>query len=57
MKPPSGVLARAELVAQPDVGERAAHHHLVVAAARAVGVEVARLDAVLMRYLPAGLSR
>ena len=32
--------ARRELVAQADVGERAAHHHLVVAAARAVGVEV-----------------
>ena len=53
-----------ELVAQPHVGERAAHHHLVVAAARAVRVEVARLDAVLdratarpgcrARMLPAG---
>src|SRR5580692_6725030 len=32
--------ARGELVAQPDVGERAADHHLVVAAPRAVGVEV-----------------
>src|SRR3954449_8219030 len=36
------------LVAQPDVGERAADHHLVVAAAGAVGVEVALLDAVLV---------
>ena len=36
-----------QLVAQPDVGERAADHHLVVAAARAVGVEVPLLDAVL----------
>ena len=36
-----------ELVAQADVGERAAHHHLVVAAPRAVGVEVALLHAVL----------
>ena len=45
MKPPS--TPGHELVAQPDVGERAADHHLVVAAARAVGVEVAALDAVL----------
>ena len=36
-----------ELVAQADVGEGAADHDLVVAAARAVGVEVALLDAVL----------
>ena len=36
-----------ELVAQADVGERAADHDLVVAAARAVGVEVTLLDAVL----------
>ena len=34
---------RRELVAQADVGERAPHHHLVVAAPRAVGVEVPRL--------------
>ena len=44
--------ARRQLVAQPDVGERAAHHHLVVAAPGAVGVEVARLDAVLLQVLP-----
>ena len=31
-------------VPKPDVGEGAADHHLVVAAARAVGVEVPRLD-------------
>ena len=31
-----------ELVPQAHVGERAAHHHLVVAAPRAVGVEVRR---------------
>ena len=35
-----------ELVAQADVGEGAAHHDFVVAAARAVGVEVGGLDAV-----------
>jgi hypothetical protein len=33
-------------VPQPDIGERAAHHHLVVAAPRAVGIEIAALDAV-----------
>ena len=38
----------------PDapVGERAAHHHLMVAAARSVRVEVARLDAVLDQVAP-----
>ena len=39
--------AGGQLVAQPDVGEGAADHDLVVAAARAVGVEVTLLDAVL----------
>ena len=43
-----------ELVAQPDVRERAAHHHLVVAAPRAVRVELAPLDAVLDQVLPGG---
>src|SRR5674476_1028046 len=38
-----------QLVAQTDVGERAADHDLVVAAARAVGVEVAALNAVLQQ--------
>ena len=46
--------ARRELVAQPHVGERAAHHHLVVAAPRAVGVEVPPLDAVLEQVAPGG---
>jgi hypothetical protein len=36
-----------ELVAQAHVGEGAAHHDFVIAAARAVAVEVGRLDAVL----------
>ena len=45
---------RREQVAQPDVRERPAHHHLVVAAPRAVGVEVARLDAVLDQVLARG---
>ena len=38
--------ARRHLVLEPDVGEGAAHHHLVIAAARAVGVEVDGADAV-----------
>src|SRR5690242_3985483 len=52
--------ARRELVAQPDVGERAADHDLVVAAAGAVGVEVLALDAVLGQVRPGravGLDR
>ncbi len=36
-----------ELVAQAHVGERAAHHDFVIAAARAVGVEVRGLHAML----------
>src|SRR5699024_6057547 len=43
-----------ELVAQADVRERAADHHLVVAAARAVGVEVLPLDAVRGQVLTRG---
>src|SRR5664280_1406158 len=39
--------ARCQLVTQPNVGERAPHHHLVVAAPRPVGVEVCGLDPVL----------
>ena len=38
-------------VAQPDVAECAAHHHLVMAAARAVRVELERPDAVLLEPL------
>ena len=34
-------------VAQPDVGEGAADHHLVIAPPGAVGVEVADLDGVI----------
>ena len=49
---PAALGAGRELVAQADVGERAAHHHLVVAAARAVGVEVRGLDAVRDQVLP-----
>ena len=46
------LLALDEPVAQPDVAERAAHHHLVVAAAGAVRVELERRDAVLLEPLP-----
>ena len=48
--------ARRHVVADADVGERAAHHHFVVAAAGAVGVEIVaapRRDSI--KYLPAGL--
>src|ERR1700733_2398127 len=38
-----------QFVAQADVGESAADHHFVVAAAGAVGVEVGGLDAVLLQ--------
>jgi hypothetical protein len=38
-------LAAEHQVLDADVGEGAAHHHVVVAAARAVGVEVGRLHA------------
>src|SRR4029450_11830279 len=44
--------AGGEPVAQPDVGEGAADHHLVVAPARPVGVEVADLDALFHQVLP-----
>ncbi len=43
-----------ELVAQAHVGEGAAHHDFVIAAARAVGVEVGRLDAVLGEVFSGG---
>ena len=43
-----------EQIANADVGERAASHHAVVAAARAVAVEVDRLDAVLQQILAGG---
>ena len=43
---------RHQAVPEPDVGEGAADHDLVVAAARAVGVELARLDALLEQPAP-----
>ena len=54
---PAALRARRQLVAQADVGERAAHHHLVIAATRAVRVEVLLLDAVRDRAIaPPGSS-
>ena len=38
-----------QLVAQANVGESSAHHDFVIAAARAVGVEVPRLHSVLLQ--------
>ena len=43
-----------DLVLDSDVGEGAAHHHFVVAAAGAVGVEVGAGDLVLGEILAAG---
>ena len=57
MKPPSLTLPAASLrheVLDADVGERAAHHDFVVAAARAVLVEVGRCDVVLEQVLAGG---
>ena len=49
---------RGQLVSEADVGERPAHHHLVVATPRAVGVERLGLRRrCSIRYRPAGLSR
>src|SRR5690606_2043738 len=42
-------LAAEHLVLDANVGEGAAHHHFMVAAPRAVGVEVFRLDAQLLQ--------
>src|SRR4249919_3818714 len=43
-----------EPVAEPDVGEGPADHHLMVAATRSIGVEVADLDALIEQPLPRG---
>ena len=45
------------LVLDADVGEGAAHHHLVIAAPRAVLVEVLDADLVLQEVLPGGRGR
>ena len=40
---------RRQLVAEPNVGERASHHHLVVAATGPVGVEIDRSHTVFYK--------
>ena len=48
-----------ELVAQTHIGKGPAHHHFVIAATRAVGVEVCRLHTMLGKILsrrPVGLD-
>src|SRR5258707_15116157 len=45
MERPTAFRAGGELVAQADVGEGAAHHHFVIAPARAVRIEFVRLYA------------
>src|SRR6185437_17178916 len=50
----AGVAARdvvKQLVAQPDVGERPADHHLVVTAPRTEGVEVLARNSVFLEVL------
>ena len=51
---PAAFGAGRQPVFQTDVGERAAHHHLIVAAARAVGVEVVRLTPRSIKYARPG---
>ncbi len=46
--------SRHESIAQANVGERAAHHDLVIPPPRAVGVEVAQLDAMLRQVAAGG---
>jgi len=48
----SAFAMRREFVAQTHVGKRAAHHHFVIAAARPIGIEVRRRDAVRNQILP-----
>ena len=54
MRRVAALLAARERVAQADVAERAPHHDLVVAAARAERVEVARSDSVLRQVAAGG---
>ena len=46
-----------ELVTEPDVGERAAHHHFVVPATGTVGIELAGRDAAFLQVAPRGRIR
>src|SRR5436190_1933420 len=51
-----GLAPAAEQVAQADVGERAAHHHLVISAARAIGVEVPWANAQRLQVAAGGAA-
>ncbi len=46
MDGPAALGARREQITEADVRECTAHHHFVIAAARAVGIEILGLDAV-----------
>src|SRR5207244_8594374 len=50
-------LAAEHQVLDAHVGEGAAHHHVVVAAARAVAVEIRHRDVVLLQIDPGGRGR
>ena len=54
---PAALGAGHHLVAQPDVREGAAHHHIMIAAARTVRVKVLSLHAVLHEPLASGTGR
>ena len=56
MDGPAALGAGRELIAQANIGERAAHHHFVIAATRAIGIEILRLDAVRDQIFSGGLS-
>ena len=51
---PAAFGAGSHLIAQANVGEGSAHHHFMIAAARAVGIEVAGLDAERHQVLRGG---
>ncbi len=51
---PAAFRAGRELIAQADVGQRSAHHHFVIAAARAIGIEVLGLHALRDQVLAGG---
>ena len=46
-----------EQIAQANIGERAAHHHFVIAAARAIGIEILRLHSVRDQIFSGGRIR
>ena len=57
---PAALGARRQQIAQADIREGAAHHHFMIAAARAVGIEIHGLDAVgdqIFARRPVGLNR